>query len=216
MTQTTILLIRHGETAWNAVRRLQGHIDIPLNEEGQRQATALARALAAQKLDAIVSSDLQRAMQTAQAVAALHGKLSLQTDAQLRERAYGVFEGMLYQDIQRQYPEDFARWQARDIEAVMPAGDRVAESFHQFYDRAIAGLRAVAARHAGQTVAVVAHGGVLECAYREARGIQLDSPRDFQVKNASINRFTVSGGKLVLDSWGEIDHLALAAMDDVI
>jgi probable phosphoglycerate mutase len=216
MTDTTILLIRHGETAWNAVRRLQGHIDIPLNEEGERQAAALARALAAEKLDAIVSSDLQRAMQTAQAVAALHAGLTLQTDAQLRERAYGVFEGMLYQDIQQQYPEDFARWQARDIEAVMPAGDRVAESFHQFYDRAISGLRGVAARHGGQTVAVVAHGGVLECAYREARGIQLDSPRDFQVKNASINRFTVSGGKLVLDSWGEIDHLALAAMDDVI
>lgn len=216
MTHTTILLIRHGETAWNAVRRLQGHIDIPLNAEGERQAAALARALAADKLDAIVSSDLQRAMQTAQAVAALHAGLQLQTEPALRERAYGVFEGMLYQDIQQQYPDDFARWQARDVEAVMPAGDRVAESFHQFYDRAISGLRAVAARHAGQTVAVVAHGGVLECAYREARGIQLDSPRDFQVKNASINRFTISDGKLVLDSWGEIDHLALAAMDDVI
>lgn len=216
MTHTTILLIRHGETAWNAVRRLQGHIDIPLNEEGERQAAALARALAAEKLDAIVSSDLQRAMQTAQAVASLHAGLQLQTEQGLRERAYGVFEGMLYQDIQQQYPDDFARWQARDVEAVMPAGDRVAESFHQFYDRAISGLRAVAARHAGQTVAVVAHGGVLECAYREARGIQLDSPRDFQVKNASINRFTISDGKLVLDSWGEVEHLALAAMDDVI
>ena len=216
MTHTTILLIRHGETAWNAVRRLQGHIDIPLNAEGERQAAALARALAGEKLNAIVSSDIQRAMQTAQAVARLHAGLQLHTDAQLRERAYGVFEGMLYQDIQQQYPDDFARWQARDIEAVMPAGERVAESFHQFYDRAIGGLHAVAARHPGQTVAVVAHGGVLECAYRAARGIQLDSPRDFQVKNASVNRFTVAGGKLVLDSWGEVDHLALAAMDDVI
>jgi probable phosphoglycerate mutase len=216
MNNTTILLIRHGETAWNAVRRLQGHIDIPLNAEGERQAAALARALAAEQLDAIVSSDLQRAMQTAQAVAGLHAGLSLQTDAGLRERAYGVFEGMLYQDIQQQYPDDFARWQARDVEAVMPAGGRVAESFHQFYDRAIGGLLAVAANHAGRTVAVVAHGGVLECAYRAARGIQLDSPRDFQVKNASINRFTMVDGKLVLDSWGEVEHLALAAMDDVV
>ncbi|WP_373990531.1 histidine phosphatase family protein [Duganella sp. BuS-21] len=216
MNNTTILLIRHGETAWNAVRRLQGHIDIPLNREGERQAAALARALAAEQLDAIVASDLQRAMQTAQAVAGLHAGLSLQTDARLRERAYGVFEGMLYQDIQQQYPDDFARWQARDVEAVMPAGGRVAESFHQFYDRAIGGLLAVAAGHAGQTVAVVAHGGVLECAYRAARGIQLDSPRDFQVKNASINRFTIVDGKLVLDSWGDVEHLALATMDDVI
>jgi len=216
MNNTTILLIRHGETAWNAVRRLQGHIDIPLNPEGERQAAALARALAAEQLDAIVSSDLQRAMQTAKAVAGLHAGLSLQTDARLRERAYGVFEGMLYQEIQQQYPDDFARWQARDVEAVMPDGGRVAESFHQFYDRAIGGLLAVAAGHAGQTVAVVAHGGVLECAYRAARGIQLDSPRDFQVKNASINRFTIVDGKLVLDSWGEVEHLALATMDDVI
>lgn len=216
MNNTTILLIRHGETAWNAVRRLQGHIDIALNPEGERQAAALARALAAEKLDAIVSSDLQRAMQTAQAVAGLHADLTLHTDARLRERAYGVFEGMLYQDIAQQYPDDFARWQARDVEAVMPAGGRVAESFHQFYDRAIGGLHAVAAGHPGQTVAVVAHGGVLECAYRAARGIQLDSPRDFQVKNASINRFTVIDGKLRLDSWGEVAHLALAAMDDVV
>lgn len=216
MNNTTILLIRHGETAWNAVRRLQGHIDIPLNPEGERQAAALARALASEQLDAIVSSDLQRAMQSAQAVAGLHAGLSLQTDARLRERAYGVFEGMLYQDIQQQYPDDFARWQARDVEAVMPDGGRVAESFHQFYDRAIGGLLAVAANHAGRTVAVVAHGGVLECAYRAARGIQLDSPRDFQVKNASINRFTMVDGKLVLDSWGEVEHLALAAMDDVV
>ncbi|SHN42815.1 probable phosphoglycerate mutase [Duganella sacchari] len=215
MNATTILLIRHGETAWNAVRRLQGHIDIPLNEEGERQAAALARALAGEKLDAIIASDLQRAMQTAQAVAGHHPHLQLHTDAQLRERAYGVFEGMLYQDIQHQYPDDFAKWQARDIEAVMPAGERKAESFHQFYDRTIAALQAVAERHTGQTVAVVAHGGVLECAYRAARGIQLDSPRDFQVKNASVNRFTAGAGKLLLDSWGEVDHLHVS-MDDVI
>jgi probable phosphoglycerate mutase len=216
MTHTTILLIRHGETAWNAVRRLQGHIDIPLNQEGERQAQALGRALAAEQLDAVVSSDLQRAMQTAQAVAAHHAGIALQTDARLRERAYGAFEGMLYQDIQDEYPADFQLWQARDVDAVMPHGERFAESFRQFYDRAIGALRYVAATHAGQTVAVVAHGGVLECAYREARGIQLDSPRDFQVKNASINRFVVDGDKLVLTSWGEVGHLAPAAMDDVI
>ncbi|NYE63881.1 putative phosphoglycerate mutase [Duganella sp. 1224] len=216
MTDTTILLIRHGETAWNAVRRLQGHIDIPLNEEGERQALALGRALAKEKLDAIISSDLQRAMQTAQAVASHHAGIALQTDAQLRERAYGAFEGMLYQDIQDEYPADFQLWQARDIDAVMPHGERYAESFRQFYDRVIGALRRVAATRAGQTVAVVAHGGVLECAYREARGIQLDSPRDFQVKNASVNRFTIAGDKLALTSWGEVGHLAPAAMDDVI
>ena len=216
MNNTNILLIRHGETAWNAVRRLQGHIDIPLNAEGERQAGALARALAAEPVDVIVSSDLQRARQTAQAVADHYDGATVHTDANLRERCYGVFEGMLYTEVEQQYPADFALWQARDIDAVMPPGERVAESFRQFYARAIAAIGEWAERHPGKTIAIVAHGGVLECAYREAVGMQLDSPRDFQVKNASINRFTFSDGKLALTSWGGVEHLSLAAMDDVI
>ena len=216
MKNTTILLIRHGETAWNAVRRLQGHTDIPLNEEGARQAGALALALADQQVEVLVSSDLQRAMQTAQAVADQYRGLTVQTDDQLRERCYGVFEGMLYADIERQYPAEYALWQARDIDAVMPAGVREAESFRQFYQRSIDGIADWAERHPGRTIAIVAHGGVLECAYRAAVGMSLDSPRDFQVKNASINRFTWADGKLALTSWGEVDHLSLAAMDDII
>jgi probable phosphoglycerate mutase len=216
MNNTNILLIRHGETAWNAVRRLQGHIDIPLNAEGERQAGALAQALAAESVDVIISSDLQRARQTAQAVADQYDGAKVHADANLRERCYGVFEGMLYTEVEQQYPADFALWQARDVDAVMPPGERVAESFRQFYARAISAIREWAERHPGKTIAVVAHGGVLECAYREAVGMQLDSPRDFQVKNASINRFTFSDGKLALTSWGEVEHLSLAAMDDVI
>lgn len=215
MNTTKIVLIRHGETAWNAVRRLQGHIDIPLNLEGERQARALADALAGEGLDLVVSSDLQRALQTAQAVAVHYDHATVRTDAALRERGYGAFEGMLYTEIEQQYPQDFVLWQARDIDAVMPAGDRVAESFRQFYARAIGAIGRWAEQHPGKTIAIVAHGGVLECAYREAVGMQLDSPRDFQVKNASINRFHYAEGKLVLDSWGEVAHLAIA-LDDII
>ncbi|KQQ33766.1 phosphoglycerate mutase [Duganella sp. Leaf126] len=215
MNTTKIILIRHGETAWNAVRRLQGHIDIPLNAEGERQARALAAALARQGLDLIVASDLQRALQTAQAVAVHYDHATVHTDPALRERGYGAFEGMLYTEIAAQYPDDFALWQARDIDAVMPAGERVAESFRQFYARAIGAIGRWASAYPGRTIAIVAHGGVLECAYREAVGMQLDSPRDFQVKNASINRFHVTDGKLVLDNWGEVGHLALA-LDDIV
>lgn len=211
---TSILLIRHGETAWNAVRRLQGHIDIPLNQEGQRQAEALGRALAAEPLHAVISSDLQRALQTAQAVAGPQRKVH--QDVQLRERCYGVFEGMLYADIERSYPAEFAAWQARDIDAVMPAGERVAESFRQFFQRSLDGIAGWAGRHPGRTIAIVAHGGVLECAYRAATGMTLDSPRDFQVKNASINRFTFADGKLALQSWGETAHLEQLVLDDII
>lgn len=216
MNNSTILLIRHGETPWNAVRRLQGHTDIPLNEEGQRQAAALAGALIEQGVDVLVSSDLQRAMQTAQALSRLQAGLTLQTDAQLRERCYGVFEGMLYSEIAEQYPDDYARWQAREVDAVMPDGERPAESFRQFYQRCLDAIAGWARCHPGQTIAIVAHGGVLECAYRAARGISLDSPRDFQVKNASINRFVWDGAQLQLEHWGDVDHLAPTALDDII
>ena len=208
MTTTTILLIRHGETSWNAIRRLQGHTDIPLNEEGQRQAAALARALATEQLDALESSDLQRAMQTARAVAAHHPGLRPRPNRQLRERAYGVFEGMLYQEIAQAYPADFARWQARDPDAAMPAGGRLVESFRTFYARVVAALLDVGARHPGQTVAVVTHGGVLECVYRAACNTQGSGPRDVDFKNASISRFDIANGALRLADWGEVAHLA--------
>jgi len=212
---TRILLIRHGETAWNAVRRLQGHIDIPLSPTGERQAEALARALAAEPLDAIISSDLGRALQTAQAVEAHHPRLPLHTDPGLRERGYGAFEGLLYTEIAERYPVEFAEWQARDVDAVMPAGDRVAESFRQFFQRCQDGIARWAERYPQQSILIVAHGGVLECAYRAARGLSIDGPRDFQVKNASINRFTFDKGVLSLDQWGEVAHLS-ASLDDIV
>lgn len=214
MTATSILLIRHGETAWNSVRRLQGHIDIPLNDAGERQALALGRILANEPVNAVISSDLQRAVQTAQAVAG-HHTVTVQTDPSLRERCYGAFEGLLYSEIMERYPVEYAQWQAREIDAVMPPGERVAESFRQFYQRSVDSIGAWAARHPGQTIVMVAHGGVLECAYRAARGISLDSPRDFQVPNAGINRFTFANGQLNLESWGDTSHLQ-AALDDII
>jgi 2,3-bisphosphoglycerate-dependent phosphoglycerate mutase len=212
---TRILLIRHGETAWNAVRRLQGHIDIPLSPTGERQAEALARALAAEPLEAIISSDLGRALQTAQAVAEHHPHLPLRSDPGLRERGYGVFEGLLYTEIAERYPVEFAEWQARDVDAVMPAGDRVAESFRQFFQRCQDGIARWAERYPQQSILIVAHGGVLECAYRAARGLSIDGPRDFQVKNASINRFTFDKGVLSLEQWGEVAHLS-TSLDDIV
>jgi probable phosphoglycerate mutase len=211
---TRIVLIRHGETAWNAERRLQGHLDIPLNAEGLRQARAMAAALAQEEFDLVVSSDLARASATAAALADARS-MPVRLDPALRERAYGAFEGLLYADIERRYPAEFAAWQRRDIDAVMPHGERFAESFHQFHDRCTGAILAWAARHPGANIAIVAHGGVLECAYRLAQGLGLETPRTFAVKNASINRFTVDDGKLVLTSWGDVAHLEQAALDEL-
>jgi probable phosphoglycerate mutase len=214
MLETNIVLIRHGETAWNAERRLQGHIDIALNPQGQRQAAALAAALAGEHVDAIVASDLQRALQTAQAVASTRA-LQVQTDPALRERCYGGFEGLLYAEIEQRFPLEFARWQARDIDAVMPSGARSAETFRQFYTRSVDAILGWAAAYPGQSIVIVAHGGVLECAYRAATGLPLETPRTFPVLNASINRFTVDNGKLRLVSWGGVAHLAPSALDEL-
>lgn len=208
MTTTTLLLIRHGETAWNLIRRLQGHLDIPLNDAGERQSAALGNALALETLEAIESSDLRRAMQTAQAVAAHHPGLHLHPNPQLRERAYGLFEGMLYQDIAQAYPADFALLQARDPDAVMPRGERTAESYRAFQTRIVTALHDIAARHPGRTVAVVTHGGALECIYRAACNTPPGGPRDVDFQNASISRAEIRHGQLHLLSWGQAAHLA--------
>lgn len=215
----TILLIRHGETAWNAERRLQGHIDIPLNAEGERQAALLAAALSGEPIDLLVSSDLMRARQTAGAIAAARA-MPLFEEPGLRERNYGGFEGLLYAEIAARYPHEFAAWQARAIDATVPdaltpSGTRHGETFRAFYARVTGAILALAALHPGKTLALVAHGGVLECAYRMAQGLPLATPRDFKVFNASINRFAVRDGSLQLQSWGEVAHLQPALIDEL-
>jgi probable phosphoglycerate mutase len=211
---TTILLIRHGETAWNAEKRLQGHLDIALNAEGERQAALLGAALAAERIDHIISSDLLRARQTAEAIARGRGA-QVGSDPALRERCYGGFEGLLYSEIAARFPREFAAWQARDVDAVLPPGANRGESFRQFYARTTGAIAAHAAAHPGKTIALVAHGGVLECAYRQALGLSLETPRDFKVLNASVNRFVVEQGALRLLSWGEVTHLQPVVLDDL-
>jgi probable phosphoglycerate mutase len=203
---TEILLIRHGETAWNAKKRLQGHLDIPLNNEGERQAAALGRALLEEQLDAIISSDLQRARQTARAIAAPRG-MPVQTDQGLRERCYGGFEGMLYAEIGQRYPEAYAAWQARDIDARFPSGIFNAETLREFSERAVNAILRIVSEGRYRKIALVSHGGVLECAYRAALGMDFAQARDFDIFNASVNRFESDGKTLHLLHWGDVTHL---------
>lgn len=209
-----ILLIRHGETEWNRMRRMQGHIDIPLNDAGQRQAQALVAALVAERPQAIYASDLQRARATAQPAAdALDLPLTL--DPALRERCFGAFEGLMYDEIRTRYPEAFARMQARDPHAQFPAGERKAETLDDFYRRAVGAVARLARRHAGERLAIVTHGGVLDCLYREATGKPLDAERDFGILNAAINRLQWRDGRFRLLAWGEDAHLAGAGLDEI-
>ena len=210
---TEILLIRHGETAWNAERRLQGHLDIPLNNEGERQAAALARALAGEHVDVIFSSDLGRAASTARAVAELHG-LPLHTDPALRERCFGAFEGLLYDELETRFPEAYAQWRARDPHARYPDGERRAETFDEFAQRAVHAVCRIAETHRGKRIVIVSHGGVLDAVYRAAHGIAITAPRDFDVLNASINQVQWDGERLKVLRWSDTAHLA-AALDEL-
>lgn len=210
---TDIFLIRHGETAWNAEKRLQGHLDIPLNAEGERQAAALARALADEKFDAIISSDLGRALSTAQAVASAQG-MPLSTDPGLRERCFGAFEGLLYEELEARFPQAHAQWRARDPHARYPDGERRAETFAEFAQRAVDTVIRIAEKHQGQRIALFSHGGVLDCVYRAAHGMDISAPRNFDVLNAAINHLRWDGEKLQVLRWSDNAHLA-AALDEL-
>lgn len=208
-----LILVRHGETAWNAVRRLQGHIDTPLNDEGRRQAIAVAQALASSGAQRVVCSDLMRARDTARPIAELLD-VPVHVEPLLRERAFGAFEGLDYDQIEQQFPEAFLQWQARELHARYPAGERLAETLAELADRVGSVLENLVAP--GEKVIVVSHGGFLDCAYRLATGLDLRAARSFDVKNASINRFGWQPARgLHLLEWGQVDHLQ-AALDEPV
>jgi len=199
---TRLLVLRHGQTAWNVDQRIQGQLDIPLNEHGLWQAEQLALALAGEELHAVYSSDLQRAVATAAPLARGAG-LALQTDRALRERAFGDFEGVSFREIEQRWPEAASRWRRREPDFAPGGG----ETLRQFYARSVQAATQLAARHPGQTVALVAHGGVLDCLYRAASRIELDAPRTWQLGNAAINRLLYSEQGLALVGWNDSRHL---------
>jgi len=203
---TELLLIRHGQTAWNKMKRLQGHSDIPLNEKGMMQAVALGENLKHESLDAIVSSDMMRALKTAEEIAKWH-RMPVKVYQNLRERCYGAFEGMSHEEIAEHYPESHAAWLAADPDHLFPPGERMAESMRQFHHRALDTLTHLAEEHAGKKVAVIAHFGIIEVAYRVANGIAIGQGGRMPVLNTSINRFAVGNGEIKLLAWGEAGHL---------
>jgi probable phosphoglycerate mutase len=206
---TRVIAIRHGETAWNAATRIQGQLDVGLNEVGRRQVLRLAGALADAGLTALYSSDLLRARQTAQAVAERTG-LALVPDAGLRERCFGVFEGHTYADVEQRWPLEARRLRQRD-RSYGPAGG---ETLDDFYGRCLASATRLAARHPGETIALVAHGGVLDCLYRAATRIDLQAPRTWHLGNASINRLLYSDAGFTLVGWSDLLHLEGNALDE--
>ncbi len=149
-----LLLTRHGETAWNAIGRLQGHTDIVLNETGRAQARAIAHSLARGDVTEVWTSDLSRARETGAIIAELLGLPPPQIDPELRERAYGVFEGLTRDECQTRHPE---AWQAWQVARRAPPGGEPPELATARIHRALERL----ALTAGGPALVVSHGGVM-------------------------------------------------------
>ncbi len=209
MSATRLCLVRHGETAWNAEGRVQGQLDVPLSEVGHAQARAVAAALAGERFDAIYASDLTRVRQTAAPTAErLDAPVAL--DAALRERHYGMFERHTYVEVRERYPAEYARFRDKDPDFDFGSG----ESLKAFAARALECVERLAARHAGESILVFTHGGVLEMVYRRAAGMTLSSPRDFEIPNAALNRVEATPGEWRVAAWAEVAHLE-RALDDL-
>ena len=204
--QTTFLFIRHGETVWNAEGRFQGHGDSPLTETGRKQVSALAQRLQQIRFDFLFSSDLGRARETAAIIADATGH-SVVVDKRLRERNYGVLEGLTIQAIRDRHSKVLNRFNSDDPDYVIPEG----ESHRQHYQRNIACVEELLKRHTGKRLAVVGHGGVSDSIFRYVADLPLDQPRCFVTTNASLT--VISYGtfyntdRWVIETWNDSSHL---------
>ena len=203
---TDLILIRHGETDWNRELRFQGHIDVPLNDTGHEQARRLGLRLAGEAVQHIVCSDLLRAQQTA-APASRQLQLPVLPTVALREQNFGVAEGLLAAEVRERHPRAWEDWLQFKADHGMEGG----ETPRQFHTRVLAVLAEIATLHAGQTVLVVTHGGVLDMVWRSAQGLSLDGPRRSEIPNAGVSRVRIADAaapeRLEILAWADVAHL---------
>lgn len=207
---TRLILVRHGETEWNRQLRFQGQVDVPLNATGHEQAQRVARRLAQGEVHRVVSSDLSRARQTAAPLAELlarRGGPDPLESAALREQSFGLVDGMSVDEIKRQHPEAWNQWVGFQADYAFDGG----ESTHRFHARVLLGLRELVDAHAGQTLVVVTHGGVLDMVWRSARALSLHGPRETHIPNGGVNQVQVhvenDAHRLAILDWADIAHL---------
>jgi probable phosphoglycerate mutase len=198
---TRFLIIRHGETEWNALYREQGQLDSPLTAIGRAQAASVGARLAAHRPTALYTSDLGRATETARVIGRAVG-LEPRPDPRLRERHMGIFQGLTPEESALRYPRERAAYRADDG-YVIPGG----ESGAQRAERAFACLEELALRHPGETIVVVTHAGLLMGILERTLSLPTGAGRRFRRRNAAINTFSRGSAGWVLESWGDVSHL---------
>ena len=200
---TELLFIRHGETDWNRQQRFQGQIDVPLNATGVAQAARLGARLAAERFDAFFTSDLGRARETAAPLAAAWGRQPVAVPG-LREQSFGVWEGLDVPTIKDRHSAMWQDWLQHHGDFALPGG----ESLRQFHARVLVSVRELVQHAAGQRLAIVTHGGVLDMLWRTAQGLSLDGLRQCEIPNTGLNQLRWADGTLHIDTWADDAHLA--------
>jgi len=210
MEATRIIAVRHGETAWNVAARIQGQLDVGLNDTGRWQARRVGEALAAEAICTVYTSDLGRAHETARSIAAVTG-VPVVPDTGLRERCFGLFEGKTFTEIEATWPDQAHNWRKRIPEWQPPEGG---ESLLQLRERVTRTVQSLAARHPGEQIVVVAHGGVLDALYRVATRQEVNAPRTWELHNGAINRLLWTPEGFTLVGWSDTQHLDHEALDE--
>ncbi len=211
MSSTKLIIIRHGETLWNVEGKKQGQLDSPLTALGIKQAKALAQRLTEESFTVLYASDLGRAYKTAEYIAArTNHKIS--PERELRERNFGIFQGLTNKQIKNKYSAEYHSHLTDTVNYVIPEG----ESLRQFYERNTACLENLTARHAGEIIAVVTHGGIIDGWFRYIFDLPLETVRRAKLWNASINCIVhEEAGGWTLHTWGDVNHVkSLRHLDD--
>jgi broad specificity phosphatase PhoE len=202
-----ILLLRHAETDWNRERRFQGWRDVPLSATGREQAESAARLLAATRIDAVWSSPLARARDTAAIIAAPH-RLAVQESEAFREMGFGAWEGLTRDEVRERFPDAHRAWAETPHEASWPG----AETLATVRARALAGLEALRAAHTGQTICLVSHGITGRLLILEALGLGLDRLWSFQLSSTGISELEFRDDWTTLHRMNSLIHLADGAV----
>jgi broad specificity phosphatase PhoE len=205
---TTILLIRHGETAWNREKIFRGVYDIPLNENGRAQASHLARALASRSIDVAYSSPLSRARETARIVLEPH-RIQAAVHEGLKDFNYGKWTGLQDELVASKWSEEHARWTAEPHKVRPPDGDTLQEVF----DRAFDALEEIAQKHDGQTAALFAHRVVNKLLVLGMLTLSLERFPFIRQDNCCLNEFEWTAKSYIVINLNDVGHIRRAGTD---
>jgi alpha-ribazole phosphatase len=205
MRPMRLILVRHGETDWNAAKRFQGQADIPLNRTGQHQAATVARVLRHDRVQAIIASDLLRAQETARVIA-IPLQLAVDPDSRWREMAFGDWEGLTYDILQHRHPKRLAAWYDDPLQVAPPNG----ETLTHVANRVRAAWHDLRTSYANQTAVLVAHGGPLRILLCLALGLPPEAHWHFAVDPASLSELLVDGQDATLIRLNDTAHMRAA------